>query len=106
MGELDPGGRRHPLVRRHHVHPTDQGWLYLASVIHIASRRVVGWATADHLRIELVADALRAACPSRRPDGPVVFHSDRGCQGGFNRWSQHLDRDGVAWDGQQVGSRR
>ncbi|MER6280284.1 DDE-type integrase/transposase/recombinase [Streptomyces sp900105245] len=59
---------------------TDEGWLYLATVIDIASRRVVGWATADHLRTELVADALRAACHQRRPDGPVIFHSDRGCQ--------------------------
>ncbi|GAA1130588.1 MULTISPECIES: IS3 family transposase [Kitasatospora] len=60
--------------------PTGEGWLYLATVIDIASRRVVGWATADHLRTELVADALRTACRSRRPDGPVIFHSDRGCQ--------------------------
>ncbi|XCM77593.1 IS3 family transposase (plasmid) [Kitasatospora sp. HUAS MG31] len=60
--------------------PTDEGWLYLATVIDIASRRVVGWATADHLRTELVADALRAAYRTRRPAGPVIFHSDRGCQ--------------------------
>ncbi|NXY99795.1 IS3 family transposase [Streptomyces sp. BR123] len=59
---------------------TDEGWLYLATVIDIASRRIVGWATADHLRTELVADALRAACRTRRPAGPVIFHSDRGCQ--------------------------
>lgn len=59
---------------------TDEGWLYLATVIDIASRRVIGWATADHLRTELVADALRAACRTRRPTGPVIFHSDRGCQ--------------------------
>ncbi|MCX4539928.1 IS3 family transposase [Streptomyces sp. NBC_01565] len=59
---------------------TDEGWLYLATVIDIASRRVVGWATADHLRTELVADALTAACRTRRPSGPVIFHSDRGCQ--------------------------
>ncbi|WP_435616447.1 IS3 family transposase, partial [Streptomyces sp. 1222.5] len=59
---------------------TDEGWLYLATVIDIASRRVVGWATADHLRTELVADALTAACRTRRPAGPVIFHSDRGCQ--------------------------
>ncbi|MEU0656934.1 IS3 family transposase [Streptomyces albogriseolus] len=59
---------------------TKEGWLYLATVIDIASRRVVGWATADHLRSELVADALRAACRTRRPAGPVIFHSDRGCQ--------------------------
>lgn len=60
--------------------PTEEGWLYLATVIDIASRRVVGWATADHLRTDLVADALRAACRQRRPAGPVIFHSDRGCQ--------------------------
>ncbi|MFD9271266.1 IS3 family transposase [Streptomyces goshikiensis] len=59
---------------------TDEGWLYLATVIDIASRRVVGWATADHLRTELVADALKAACRTRRPANPVIFHSDRGCQ--------------------------
>jgi putative transposase len=59
---------------------TDEGWLYLATVIDIASRRVVGWATADHLRTDLVADALTAACKKRRPTGPVIFHSDRGCQ--------------------------
>ncbi|MER6678802.1 IS3 family transposase [Streptomyces sp. NPDC000983] len=60
--------------------PTEEGWLYLATVIDIASRRVIGWATADHLRTDLVADALMAACRQRRPTRPVIFHSDRGCQ--------------------------
>ncbi|CCK24408.1 integrase [Streptomyces davaonensis JCM 4913] len=60
--------------------PTGEGWLYLATVIDIASRRVIGWATADHLRTDLVADALMAACRQRRPTRPVIFHSDRGCQ--------------------------
>jgi putative transposase len=60
--------------------PTEEGWLYLATVIDIASRRVVGWATAGHLRAELVADALKSACHQRRTTGPVIFHSDRGCQ--------------------------
>ncbi|MET9603328.1 IS3 family transposase, partial [Streptomyces sp. NPDC006459] len=59
---------------------TDEGWLYLATVIDIASRRVVGWATADHLRTELVADALTTACRTRRPAHQVIFHSDRGRQ--------------------------
>jgi len=52
----------------------------LATVIDVASRRVVGWATADHLRTDLVADALTDACRQRRPIDPVIFHSDRGCQ--------------------------
>ncbi|MYT03135.1 MULTISPECIES: IS3 family transposase [Streptomyces] len=60
--------------------PTEEGWLYLATVIDIACRRVIGWATADHLRADLVADALTAACRQRRPTRPVIFHSDRGCQ--------------------------
>ncbi|GAA2124146.1 hypothetical protein GCM10009759_75670 [Kitasatospora saccharophila] len=60
--------------------PTEEGRLYLATVIDIASRRVVGWATADHLRTELVTEALRTAYRTRRPNGPVIFHSDRGCQ--------------------------
>ena len=59
---------------------TWEGWLYLATVIDIASRRVVGWATADHLRTDLVAEALRNACATRRPPPGVLFHSDRGCQ--------------------------
>jgi transposase InsO family protein len=59
---------------------TWEGWLFLATVIDLASRRVVGWATADHLRTDLIEDALRQAVASRRPPAGVVFHSDRGCQ--------------------------
>ena len=59
---------------------TWEGWLYLATVIDIASRRVVGYALADHLRTELVADALSNAVAARDPDPGVIFHSDRGAQ--------------------------
>jgi transposase InsO family protein len=59
---------------------TWEGWLYLATVIDIASRRVVGWATADHLRTDLIDQALRQAVARRRPPAGVIFHSDRGCQ--------------------------
>ena len=59
---------------------TWEGWLYLATVIDIASRRVVGYAMADHLRTELVADALANAVAARDPQPGVIFHSDRGCQ--------------------------
>ncbi len=68
---------------------TWEGWLYLATVIDIASRRVVGFAMADHLRTGLVAGALGNAVAARDPAPGVIFHSDRGCQGGFNRWTQH-----------------
>jgi len=60
--------------------PTWEGWLYLATVIDIGSRRVVGWATADHLRTELIVEALQMAHDQRRPGAGVIFHSDRGCQ--------------------------
>ena len=56
------------------------GWVYLATVIDLYSRRVVGWAVADHMRTELVTDALQMALTHRRPKGKVIFHSDRGTQ--------------------------
>jgi transposase InsO family protein len=55
---------------------TWEGWLYLATVIDIASRRVAGFALADHLRAELVADALANAVAARDPEAGVIFHSD------------------------------
>lgn len=60
--------------------PTGEGWLYLAAVLDAFSRRVVGWAMADHLRTELVLDALDLALATRRPAAGLVHHSDRGCQ--------------------------
>jgi len=59
---------------------TWEGWLYLATVIDLASRRVVGWAMAAHMRAELVCDALRMAIENRRPAPGAMFHSDRGTQ--------------------------
>jgi transposase InsO family protein len=59
---------------------TWEGWLYLATVIDIASRRVVGYALADHLRTELVTAALGNAVAARGPAPGVIFHADRGCQ--------------------------
>ena len=56
------------------------GWLYVAVVIDAFSRRVVGWSMADHLRTELVLDALNMAVAHRRPDAAVIHHSDHGCQ--------------------------
>jgi len=59
---------------------TWEGWAYLATIIDLASRRVVGWALADHMRTELVNDALEMAFVQRRPPKGAIFHSDRGCQ--------------------------
>ncbi len=59
---------------------TWEGWAYLATVIDLSSRRVVGWALAEHMRTELVSDALTMALATRGPSEGVIFHSDRGCQ--------------------------
>jgi putative transposase len=59
---------------------TGEGWLYLAAVLDAFSRRVVGWALADHLRTELVLEALDLALAGRRPAAGLIHHSDRGCQ--------------------------
>ena len=86
---------------------TWEGWLYLATVIDLSSRRVVGWAMAEHMRTELVADALRMAIGARRPAPGLIFHSDRGCQytsGEFtdllasHEITQSLSRPRQCWD--------
>ena len=59
--------------------PTLAGFLYLAIVLDVFSRRIVGWSMAGHLRTELVLDALDMAVEQRRPDS-VIHHSDQGCQ--------------------------
>ncbi len=60
--------------------PTDQGWLYLAGVMDLCSRRIVGWSMADHMRAELVSDALKMALARRGPKEGLLHHSDRGVQ--------------------------
>jgi len=61
--------------------PTNEGWLYLAAMLDGCSRRVVGWAMADHLRTDLALEALDLALRERRPAANrLIHHSDRGCQ--------------------------
>ena len=91
--------------------PTWEGWLFLATVIDITSRRVVGWATANHLRTELISDALANAIATREPAPGVIFHSDRGCpvhqyrvRGPGHRPSRHtLGRANRSMLGQRPG---
>jgi putative transposase len=59
---------------------TDEGWLYLSTVMDLYSRRIVGWAMRDHLRTELPLAALRMAIASQRPGTGLIHHSDRGVQ--------------------------
>lgn len=74
---------------------TWEGWLYLATVIDLSSRRVVGWSMADHMRAELVCDALTMAIEARRPGPGLVFHSDRGTQYTSGEYRQLLDANGI-----------
>ena len=60
--------------------PTWEGWLYLAVLLDAHSRRVIGWAMAEHLRAELALDALQLALASRQPAASLIHHTDRGCQ--------------------------
>ena len=76
--------------------PTWAGFLYLAIVLDVWSRRIVGCAMETHLRTELVLAALDMALTQRRLEA-VVHHSDRGCQGEFNWSSQHLDDEVLRW---------
>ena len=59
---------------------TWEGWLYLAAVQDAYSRRIVGWAMTEHMRTELVADALQMAVARRRPEPGLIHHSDQGSQ--------------------------
>ncbi|MFD8396478.1 DDE-type integrase/transposase/recombinase [Streptomyces sp. NPDC059680] len=80
--------------------PIDGGkFLYLATVIDVFSRRLLDWSMADHMRADLVTDALNTAARTRsaQVDG-IILHSDHGAQGGFNRSSQHPQL--WRWDGQ------
>ncbi len=67
---------------------TWEGKLYLAAVLDCFSRRVVGWAMAEHMRAELVVEALELAVSRRKPEAGLVHHSDQGSQPGLNRSSQ------------------
>ena len=75
--------------------PTDQGWLYLAGVIDLCSRRIVGWSMADHMRTELVGDALSMALARRRPHAGLLHHSDRGAQYASEDYQHLLHSHGI-----------
>ena len=75
--------------------PTDEGWLYLAAVEDLATREVVGWSMADHLRAGLCVDALVMALQRRRPEPGLVHHSDRGVQYAAVPYRRVLERHGI-----------
>jgi len=70
--------------------PTDTGWVYLAVVLDLFSRKIVGWSISQSLATDLVADALRQAIESRQPGPGLIHHSDRGSQYTSDRYQSIL----------------
>lgn len=75
--------------------PTREGWLYLATVLDLASRRCVGWAMRETLEAELAVSALRMALGARQPAPGLIHHSDRGVQYACGAYRTLLDAHGV-----------
>jgi putative transposase len=75
--------------------PTDEGWLYLAAIKDMATRQIVGWSMADHLRAGLCVDALVMALQRYRPPEGLIHHSDRGVQYAAEPYRQVLERHGI-----------
>ena len=86
---------------------TLEGWLYVAVVLDLFSRQIVGWALSDHLRTSLCVDALQMAFGRRKPEPGLLHHSDRGSQYASHEYRKHLNimkmnqsmsRKGNCWD--------
>ena len=75
--------------------PTGEGWLYLAVVLDLGSRAVVGWSMADHMRAEMVNQALAMALGQRQPAAGLIMHTDRGSQYGADSYRQLLTQHGI-----------
>ena len=85
--------------------PTASGWVYLAVVLDLFSRKVVGWSIGTSLATDLVSDALRSAIESRRPDGKqLLHHSDRGCQFTSDAYQRTLRALGIRCSMSRVGN--
>jgi transposase InsO family protein len=74
---------------------TMEGWLYLAAVLDLFSRRVIGWAMAARQDERLVENALRMALQQRRPSAGVLHHTDRGCQYTSQQYQEVLTQYGI-----------
>ncbi len=74
---------------------TQEGWLYLAVVIDLCSRQIVGWSMSSRMKAQLVCDALQMAIWRRRPDAGLIHHSDRGSQYASQAFRQLLKKHGI-----------
>jgi transposase InsO family protein len=86
---------------------TWEGWIYVATVIDLFTKQVAGWSIAEHMRTDLVCDAISMAARTGTIQPNAVFHSDRGCQYTSAQFAEHLQkngltgsmgRTGVCWD--------
>ncbi len=86
---------------------TDEGWLYLAAIVDLGTRRIVGWAMSERMSAKLVCDALQMAFWRRRPAPGLLMHSDRGSQYASAEYrkllkqfhmTQSMSRKGNCWD--------
>jgi transposase InsO family protein len=87
--------------------PTDEGWLFLAAILDVCTRKIVGWAVRDHMRTELPLAALMMATQRQRPQPGLIHHSDRGSQYASHDYRdvltkagmvQSMSRKGNCWD--------
>lgn len=102
----------HPMADITYI-PTREGWLYLAAILELYSRMIVGWSMASRMTRRLVLDALEMAVGRRRPGPGLLHHSDRGSQyacGDYQKALQaqgmirSMSRKGDCWDNAPMGS--
>lgn len=83
---------------------TGEGWLYMAAVLDLYSRKIVGWSMADHMRVELVESALSMALARRKPGAGLLHHSDRGVQYACDRYQQRLEQEDLVCSMSRTGN--
>jgi putative transposase len=93
--QFNPSGANEAWVADITYIPTREGWLYLAAVEDLYSRRIVGWAMAEHVESRLVVDALAMAVQRRLPGEGLLSHSDRGSQYASEHYQRLLARHGI-----------
>jgi len=74
---------------------TEQGWLYLAAVMDLYSRKIIGWAMSEHIDSDLVTSALKIAISQRKPQTGLLHHSDRGSQYASDNFQDLLEDNGI-----------
>jgi putative transposase len=101
--QFDPSGANETWVADITYIPTREGWLYLAAVEDLYSRRVVGWSMAEHMESRLVVDALALAVQRRLPGEGLLAHSDRGSQYASEHYQLLLEKHGITCSMSGVG---